>query len=85
MKVKALLSAVEANREVGEALVELGHPSVQTLTIKLTRKHLAVLCNALDIELTAERRAAMQAMDNEALERLLEAIAAQRRWPAEVK
>lgn len=59
------------------------YPAVDRELKKQARRHLVVLCAALNIELTAERRAQMDSMDRDALERLLHAIGVQRRWPME--
>jgi hypothetical protein len=95
VRVRGLLDRTEALDEMACGVVAQGNPSVmrneQKKLEEQVRKHqavlreqLAVLCNVLDIEITAERRAEMESMDSERLRRLFEAIGAQRRWPLEL-
>jgi hypothetical protein len=72
----AMWSAVDEN-VVEKALAEQAR--------KLRHEGITILCQALDIEITAERRAEMESMDSERLRHVMEAIGAQRRWPMELE
>ncbi len=88
LPIRALLHASEVDTAVVAALRERG--ALRELEgewreegrLAARRASVLDLCEALDVDLTDERRAHVEALDAPALEAFIEALKRERRWPA---
>jgi hypothetical protein len=80
--VRALLDASAADNAVARALRAKNNPVLQEIKAEGLRQAVLDLCEVLDLEVTPARRARVEAMDVDALNRTREALKAQRQWPA---
>ena len=98
LPVRALLDRAQADNAVVDALDSKGNPRLRAVEARgLERGHqrgrkqgleqgrmeaVEVVCRIFGIELTAKRRAHLQALDAGGLDRLLKQLETQRRWPS---
>ncbi|MGK3995373.1 hypothetical protein [Sorangium sp. So ce1024] len=90
LPVRALLDRAEGRNAVARVLLDEKNPVLTEAQQEAFRSGLAEghrkaierLCQALQIELTDARRAALARLDAAALEELAARIAAERRWPS---
>ncbi|WP_433935602.1 hypothetical protein AB3662_12800 [Sorangium cellulosum] len=86
LPVRALLDRAEGRNAVARVLLDEKNPVLaeaqQEAFRSGLRKAIERLCQALQIELTGERRAALARLDAAALEETAARIAAERRWPS---
>jgi hypothetical protein len=80
--VRALLDASAADNAVARALRAKNNPVLQEIKAEGLRQAVLDLCELLELEVTPARRARLEAMDVDALNRMREALKAQRHWPA---
>jgi hypothetical protein len=93
LPVRALLDATAADNAAASALLAKGNLVLQAAQKSAraeglregkaegVRAAIETVCELLDIELSAPRRAQLQGFDSEALEELLETLRRERHWP----